>query len=380
VVDSALNSADRFISAGSVRWDLIRRLAFPAALFVSFAFFAVPVLRSKQVGDPVKGNWTDHLRYRYCSSLVISDPWRAMTTPLGFLAAQDTQKYKRPTWLAEPCHQAGVVHLAIHAPFQWLVEREVLAEHTATNIYVLLLLVVAHLTLYILGRGSLWWAALILYPILLRNALYGIQENIPILFGLLCAMAWGRGRLLLALAFWVLAFSAYTRWIIWLPPLLYLCWRERARLYESVQELRSPGARVCAVVLVLVFGWSLLSTIIVGLHRIAPPGTLSPMARGLIWIFVALWGVYWLIDRKSALAPFMLVSGLFLVVYKGLAMHWYFGPLWGAAPFGRSKFEVGGWAVAAGLMTDLVMNVSVLEVRSLFDFAFKSWSALGHGG
>ena len=135
-------------------------------LIGSFVFFAMPVTRAQRNNDPVYGHFTDHLRYRYCATLVVEQPINALITPLETLHSEDDSTHRVLTWDKEPCHAGGMVHVAIHAPFQWVLETEWLAPEQSTTIYVLINLFIAHLLAFLVLRSrEHWYVAFFILPL-----------------------------------------------------------------------------------------------------------------------------------------------------------------------------------------------------------------------
>lgn len=328
-----------------------------AVLGLSWLAFAWPVWRSTTARDPLDDFFTDHLRYRYCAALTVASPVHALTTTLATLYAEDQRAHRALLWETQPCHQPGVVFLAVHAPLQWLLDAELISELRATTLYVLLLLTLMHLAVGRLLVTRLWWAGLAVYPFLLRCALNGLQEPLPFTLALFGAFDWAAGRRLRGLTLATLAFSAYSRWLVWPAGLACLCWRDRQALWAELRERARtwPGA-LGLVAVAAVLGWSLVGNWLVATVWVAAPGALSPGAVAVLLAYAACLALYWWRARASDLAPVMLAALGFLLVYRGLVLYWYLTPVLPAIALARRRGERWLWAVAPLALPGLVFH------------------------
>ena len=277
-------------------------MATVAGLALAFLVLAWPVWQSSRVLDPLNDFYTDHLRYRYCAALTIASPLRALTNPLSALHAEDPRVHKVLLWEAQPCHQPGIVFLAFHAPVQWLLDAELISETRATALQVLLLLALVHLAIGWMLLSRFWWAGLLVYPFLLRCALNGLQEPLPFLFAVLGAFSWTKGQRLRGLTLVVLAFSAYSRWLVWVAGFAWLCWRDRRAVLEELRSTAWP-ARVGLVAVALVLGWSLFGNWLVSTVWVAAPSRIKWAELALLVGYAGCWGAYWWRSRQSQVAP-----------------------------------------------------------------------------
>lgn len=351
-----------------------RRLALVgAALTLSWLAFAWPAWRSATARDPLSDFFTDHLRYRYCAALTVASPLRALTTPLATLYAEDRRAHRELLWEAEPCHQPGVVFLAVHAPLQWLLDAELISEVRATGLYVLLLLAAMHLAVGRLLVTRLWWAGLAVYPFLLRCALNGLQEPIPFALALFGAFDWAAGRRLRGLALATLAFSAYSRWVVWPGGLALLCWRDRRALLPELRErARSWHGALGLVALAGVLGWSLLGNWLVATAWVAPQGAL-PLGRSALLVgYAALLALCWWRAGRSDLAPVVLVALGFLLVYRGQVFYWYLAPVLPAIALSRRPSESWLWALAPLALPGLLFHLG-LWPRGAWAVVQRGW-------
>jgi len=334
---------------------LTRHRGVALVLVLAFGALAVPVLRSGTVRDPLTNRFTDHERYRYCSALIVRHPFHALVTPLAQLFAEDTGEHRVVTWGDEPCHEGGVVHVAVHAPIQWLLDAEMLSEVSATHLYVLFLLLIAHLTVWLLWREERWWIGLLLYPFLVRCALNALQEPISFCLAVISALQWQRGQRVTALAFASLAFSSYARWVTWLIPFAWLAFRDRATLLPELREAvrRRP---VITALLALCFVWSCFAFACAATSRTSPGAGTGIVGRLAMVIMMAIWVAHWVRHRDTRIAPFAIVSLAFLTSYNGFHMFWYVAPLLAAAPFIASETEAALWAIPAIVGADLFLN------------------------
>ena len=332
---------------------LTKKWRVTGCLTLSFACLAFAVLRSDNIRDPLANRWTDHQRYRYCSALVLRHPMHALVTPLEQLYAEDIGAHRIVTWPHEPCHEGGAVHVLLHAPLQWALDADVLSEVGATHAYVLFLLLVAHLIVFALWCDDRWWIGLLLYPFVVRCALSAVQEPISFLLAVRSAQQWRDGKRVSALAYASLAFSSYSRWVIWIVPFVWLGVRERVWPEVVAAARRRP---VLAAVLVLCFAWSCVVFLVAALHR-PPPGTGADLTGQIaIWIMIGVWAVWWWNNRESRIAPFAVVGLLFLSTYNGFHMFWYTAPLLAAAPFIAAESEAVLWAIPVIVGADLFLN------------------------
>jgi hypothetical protein len=315
-------------------------------LSVFWALFAWPVWKSKTTRDPLHDFFTDHQRYRYCSALIVDAPVRALTTPLGTLYAEDHRRHRMLSWEHEPCNQAGIVYVAVHAPFQWLLDAELISEVRATTVYVLLVLILVHVATGRLLVSEFWWAGALVYPFLLCCGLNGLQEPIPFTLALFAAFRWADCRRLSALALLTLAFSAYSRWVVWLAGFAVLCWRERRALREDLRQTSVPGL-VLLLGLVLTAGWSFIGSLLVASAWKLPESVLARGQVVVLVVYAACLLVHWYRERSSRFAPVMLAATGFLVTYRGGMPYWYMAPLLPTIALGRGVAERWLWYVAA---------------------------------
>jgi hypothetical protein len=330
-------AARDLVSGKRAAWVLV-------SLGLSWVLFAWPVLRSTTVRDPLTDLFTDHLRYRYCAALTVAAPVHALTTPLGTLYAQDTRPHRVLLWESDPCSQPGVVFLALHAPLQWLLDRELLSEARSTQVYVLFLLAVVHLAVGRLLLSRLWWAGLLVYPFMLRCALYGLQEPIPFGLALFAAFRWNTRHRLSALALATLAFSAYNRWIVWPLGLAWLAWRDRAALVDELRAL-GVGGRLVLASLIAVFAWSVAGSWLAASAWVPPEGELPRPVVLLLAIYAIYVLLVWWRNQDSAFAPVVFATLAFLLTYRGLILFWYATPLLPAVVLARGRAEKWLWAI-----------------------------------
>jgi len=258
-------------------------------------------------------------------------------------------------WEAQPCHQPGVVFLAFHAPAQWLLDAELVSEERATSIQILLLLALVHLAIGRLLLSRFWWAGLLIYPFILRCALNGLQEPLPFLLAVFGAFRWSKGHRLSGLALIVLAFSAYSRWLVWVVGFAWLAWSDRRVLLAQLRLLAWPG-RVGLVAIALVLGWSLFGNWLVCTVWVAAPSRIKWAELALLIAYAGIWAVYWWRSRDSDLAPVMLAALGFLLTYRGLIVYWYMVPLLPGVVLARRPAEKWLWAVAALVLPDALFH------------------------
>ena len=325
-----------------------------AVTLVAFVAFARAVLQAPGTHDPLDGRYTDHLRSRYCAALVIDSPLRALSEPLRDVAATDTRQHKVLAWEDLPCHQAGLVFLLFHAPVQWLLDAGALGEEAATRLAVLFSLALAHVAVaLLLCTRRWWWGGLLLYPFLLRCALNGLQEPLPVLLALLAALCWAEGHRLAGLAFAVLAFSAHNRWGVWLPAFAWLCWRDRAALRL---ELSARRARVLLGGTLVVGAWSVAGTLITATAWDLPAPRLGLAEYAALGIAALVWSVALWKTRDSALAPVMLCTLAFLLGYRSLLPYWYMAMALPALPLAKHRHEAVLWAAVVLILPDAVFH------------------------
>lgn len=346
-------------------------IALAVAWTVLFALFTGAVWRSRRVTDPGSGIYTDHLRYRYCASLVVRDPLKAMTTPLKQLVREDDSRFPVVTWENEPCHTVGVVHLAVHAPFQWVLERGWLNEWQTTNVYVTLLLALSAVTLFLVSAGPSGWAVILLAPLLIRSSINGLQEVIPILLSLIGFDLYRKGKRLAAIAAIVCATQAYSRYAIWFPALAWLVWRDRREVLAAcAQRWKSWGFWVAAVTVFLLAVWTCVSTWLISAHRPLPPWT-NP--GPLAWSVLIGYGLVCLIHifffRQGDVSPFLLAQVAFYLTYRGDLPYWYAFPVLAVIALRRTRFEALMWCAWVLVVGRLFWGANPFKVMDLLQFA-----------
>jgi hypothetical protein len=344
-----------------------KKIAIGVALGLLFLGFVISAWTSKRERDPLNNFYTDHLRYRYCATLVLKNPIQATTTPLEQLAKQDNSRFPAVTWNAEPCHQAGVVHVLVHAPFQWLLERGWMKPWHATDLYVTLMLALTCVSLFLVFTSANWWAGFFFAPDLLRCSLNGLQEPLPVLLGLIGFSLYAKGRRLAATTFITLAVVEYSRYVIWLPPLAWLCLKDRKEFFpELVNAWRRWRGRALILGMILMSGWSLVAMYLVSIHRPLP----TPIVPGRVaWVVLLTYGALWLgyffYRWRSPMAPFMLMTIAFFCLYKGQQNYWYPLAALSLIPLARTGFEKAMWglwlAVVAPLFLHLYQNGDIVD-------------------
>lgn len=334
-----------------------RRAGTIAGVGLVFLVLAWPVWRAGKVLDPLDDFYTDHLRYRYCAALTISSPVRALTTPLSVLFTEDPRAHKVMLWEAQPCHQPGVVFLAFHAPVQWLLDAELISEERATALQIVLLLALVHLAIGRMLLSRFWWAGVLVYPLVLRCALNGLQEPLPFLLALLGAFSWAKGQRLKGLTLVILAFSAYSRWLVWLVGFAWLCWRDRQAVREELRvHAGTWSGRLGLLAVSAVLGWSVFGNWLVSTVWVAAPSQLKWAEAALLLGYAGAWAVYGWRSRESQVAPVMLAALGFLLSYRGLIPYWYMVPLLPAVVLARRPGEKWLWAVAALVLPDALFH------------------------
>ncbi len=347
-----------------------------AGLALSFCVFIYPVLHSTNTRDPLANRWTDHQRYRYCAALVLRHPIHALVTPLDQLYAEDAGNHRIVTWGNEPCHEGGLVHVLLHAPIYWALDAERLTDVGASHVYVLFLLLLAHIIVWLLWRGERWWIALLLYPFVVRCALSAAQEPISFLLAILSAQRWQNKQHGAALAYASLAFSSYSRWVTWLVPFVWLIWKDRQTL---VPELVADARRrpIVTGALFLCFAWSCVAFVLAALHRPPPGSGTDAVGEIAIWLLIALWAVQWWKHRDHIMPAFSIIGLLFLSFYNGFHMFWYVAPVLAAAPFIAGETEAVLWAIPAIVGSDLFLNREMTtHMGDIARFAWDAWRAL----
>lgn len=310
--------------------------------------------------DPMDQRYTDHLRVRYCAALVLEQPLHALRTPVGELAAADPRASKSPFWAELPCHQPGLVHLAIHAPFQWAVDGAWVSDLTASRLAVLVFLLFAHAAVALLVLERRWWG-LLLYPLAVRCALNALQEPIPLFFAVASGLMWSRGKRLASLAFAVVAFSAYNRWAVWLLGIALLCVSERALVKAELNTLlaRGPG-RLYAVLVTALALVSLAGTLWVSSAWSPPPSAFGPREYLALGAAVLLCAGYMVrLESVSATATLLLLGALFLIAYRTLAPYWYVSMALPAVALARRRSEIALWAAYTVVLPDAVFHIGV---------------------
>lgn len=327
-------------------------------LVVSFSVLAIRAVQHRAERDPLRDFYTDHLRYWYCSSLVAAHPLEAVSTPLEELAARHPSRRPAVLWEREPCHQPGAVHVAIHAPFQALLERAVIDRPTATAAYVVLLLLLAHLVVAAMcTRPRRWYLGLIAYPLLVRAALYGVQTPIVFALGWACMASLERRRYALTVGLFVATLSAYSRWIVWLPAIAWWVFRHRDQVRGSLNVwLRRWWGWPVAALLAASLAWSLVAFAIVWMNRpLPPPGDRTvPMVAAAV-VLIA-WLVHWATRRGSELAPFAVCFAAFTLLYAGMVNPWYLAPLVAVAPLIGDRRELGLWLASLVTLSELAFT------------------------
>ena len=348
-------------------------------LSISFLLYAVPVTRSKNVKDPLFNHFSDHLRYRYCSLLVLEDPVRALTTPLGRQYSEDrTHKHRALNWANEPCHQGGALHVVIHAPFQLLLEWDVLAPHQVTTLYILLTLLVAHLCLgLILSSRRQWWVAFLLYFWLIRTSLSGLQSPIAFTLGWITTTRISQDRHLSGLGWFALTVSAYGRWIVWAPAVaLRLALAARDVLTALRAALATWRGRVISALLAALFLWSSLAAVMVLATRVAPRLIqISPTIAPSITLVLATWAVIFALRWRNPLPQFALTISGFLFLYRDNdPLFWYGGPLYALFPLARGAGEAAALALASGVISEMVLRgPNLLHFNDIVVWLIKAW-------
>ena len=348
---------------------------------IVFALFTGAVWQSRNVMDPASGHYSDHLRYRYCASLVVRDPLRAMTTPLKQLAREDDSRFPVVTWGKEPCHTAGVVHLAIHAPFQWILERGWLNEWQVTNAYVTLLLALSALTLFFVSMGRTWWAVILLAPLLIRSSINGVQEVIPILLSLVGFDLYRKGQRLASVAAIVCAASAYSRYVIWFPALAWVLWRDRRAILSAwAQRWKGWGFRVAAVTTVLLAAWTCFSVLLISAHHPLSPWTSpGPLAWSVLIGYGLVCLVHIFLNRQGDVCPFLLAQVAFFATYRGAINYWYAYPALAVIALRRTRFETLMWCAWVLVVGRLFWGANPFQVMDLLRFAAQVGGTAGSG-
>jgi hypothetical protein len=347
-----------------------------------FVVFTMAVWRSRRVTDPLSGDYSDHLRYRYCASLVVRNPIRAMTTPLRQLAQEDNSRFPVVTWEEEPCHAAGVVHLAVHAPFQWVLERGWLNQWQVTDAYVTLLLALSAVTLFWVSVGQTGWAVILLAPLLIRGSLNGFQEVIPVLLSLIGFDQYRKGRRLVAVAAIVGAAHAYSRYVIWFPALAWLLWRDRRELRSAYeQRWKSWGFRVAALAVVLLAAWTCFSIPLISAHRpLSPWMNPGPLAWSVLIGYGLVCLIHIFLHRQGDVCPFLLAQVAFYLTYRGTFAYWYAFPALAVIALRHTHFESLMWCAWVLVVGRLFWGANPLKVMDLLRFAAQVGGTAGLGG
>jgi len=348
-------------------------------LAVSYVLYAVPVMNSENVRDPKNNYFTDHLRYRYCSLLVLENPLHSLTVPMSEqFKADRTHKYKENIWPLEPCHQGGLVHLTIHAPFQLLLEWGAIERHQATGLYVLFTLLIVHLCVGLILRSpDRWWLAVPIYFFLIRTSLAGLQTPIAFLFGWLTTTRLAQGRTMDALGWYSLTASAYGRWVIWAPPMAYrLIITARESLAALRAQLSTTRGKAVAAMVAVIFACSAVATVLVFMSRIPPRlVTIPPLVTPATITLLAVWTVVFIMRWKGLAGPFSVATYLFLLLYrKNDLLFWYGAPLYALLPLAQGRRELALITLTTGLASEMVLRgPNLLQFNDVAVWLLKQW-------
>ncbi|MBI4818882.1 MAG: hypothetical protein HY791_21605 [Deltaproteobacteria bacterium] len=377
-MSSSLDDPSPFHRGLVGRWSVI------LVLVLSFAMWAFPVFSHRGDKDPLTNHYTDHHRYRYCSALVLRRPVEALTRPLQEIYDSDPSPHRFVSWGAHPCTQAGILHLFVHAPFQWAMERGLIDGQTYTIAYVLLGLLLAHLAiLWMLRSDRHWHLSFFLYPWLMRVAMIAVQSPLAFLIGYGSLRALDEKRYLRAALLYGVVLLEYNRWIALAPAVFYgtvILARQ-----DTLEELRSyvagwPGRATVAVV-GLGVALTFAAMILVKLYWVDPADEFAqPQIAYLRYGLVAIWGAHFALRRT----PFGLAGlgyGLFMVTYRGPLLLWYIEPFLAIVALARTRFQQLLWAGTALVISGIAIHAkSLLELRSLFDWVVASWLGLPSTG
>jgi hypothetical protein len=348
------------------------------ALAISYVVFAVPVLRSRSENDPLYKQFTDHIRHRFCANAVLHRPIHALTMPLYLLKEEFPTKHQPIYFPKEPCTQGGVVHVLFQAPFQWLIDHAGWEPWSTTNLHVLINLLLGHLWMFlVIMSKDHALAAVFLFPWMVRTSLMSVQAPLEALLGYLSFRAWMDGRKSLALALFSATFSAYNRFLIWIPAWGAAVLLERREVWADLKRVMAGWrGRIVGALAVASFAWSLYATLIVWGRRAPLPTNAAWMT---IWglVFTAVWLVHWVRRRDSVLALFAIVFGLFVASYRGFIETWYLAPLMALAPLGRTLGERLLWIASVGLFSDVILfDHDAWSIRYPMHWVFDSWTAV----
>ena len=346
---------------------------------LGYAVCAVPVLQVRRDTDPLTGTMNDHVRHRYCASHLVSQPIRSLTRPLLEIYREDTSKHKIATWSDSPCTQPGLMFFLVHAPFQWAVEAELLAPASATTIYVLLMLGLAHVFLVLgLRLDGVWPGTVLVFPWLVMTALLGLATPLSCCFGLLAFGAYAADRPVRGTVFLSLAVSSFSRWVVVLPAAVYAIYLGRTIARQEVRTYwRSWRGRAWLVGAAVCLAWSMLATALVWASWKELPATLSPtsfLVRVLTALVFALALARW---RHSVLAAAGASFGAFFVLYKSAMMAWYIEPLIPLFALARRRAELVVWAAMVVLASQGFDGVpNLVEIRHLLGWLWRGWANL----
>jgi hypothetical protein len=349
-------------------------------LVLSFVLFAVPVLRSQRLADPLTGTVTDHIRNRYCASKLVAQPFRSLTVPLGDILRADDSRHGIASWGDTPCTQAGPVFFLVHAPFQWLVESEMVSPARATSIYVLLMLACAQLFFLVALRlDGVWPAALLLYPWVTSSALMGLATPLTCLLGLLAFRDYAAGRHFRATLVLALAVSSYNRWLVILPGIVYLlAMVERGAAWQDLRaHWRFWRGRLLVLGGLVYLGWCVGTMILVWVVRKPIPDPTSPLPVVLRYAVLVGFALALALRHRSAVAAVGTSFGIFFATFGDAMLSWYIEPLIPVFALARKRWELLLWLVLVVVASEAFDRVpNLAETRVLLGWLFGNWASL----